>query len=100
MSGKEKSVINEELKLMNFRDTVKIVADSPKVVRETVLNGVGDNGYSLRISIIGPMEDHPLKAMNKASLLEAGLYDLVITGPKKKQTEITDFYDEYEAEEE
>ena len=100
MSGKEKSVINEELKLMNFKDTVKIVADGPKVVRETVFKGVGDNGYSLRISIIGPMEDHPLKAMNKAALLGAGLYDLVITGPKKKQTEIIDFYDEDEAEEE
>ncbi len=79
---------------MNYKDTVKVVADGPKVMRDAVFNSVGSDGYSVKIIVSGDKSGHPLKDITEAALFESGLYDLTVSGPKQKQTEITDY--EYE----
>jgi len=95
-----KEMLKDELKFMNYKDTVKIVADGPKVIRQATFNSVGSEGYTITIVISGNKADHPLKGFTEAALFECGLFDMTIKGPKQKQTEITDFDGEDEEEEE
>ncbi len=89
-----KYILDEELKFMNYKDTVKIVADGPKVIRQTTFNSVGSDGYTVTIVISGDKTSHPLRKFTEAMLFESGLFELAITGPKAKQTEILDFNEE------
>jgi len=90
------NVLTEEMKFMNYKDTVKIVADGPKIIRQATFNSVGADGYTVTMVIAGDKTGHPLKNVNEAKLFESGLYDLTISGPKQKQAEITDFGEEEE----
>ena len=93
-----KKMLEDELKFMNYKDTVKIVADGPKVIRQATFNSIGSEGYTMTVVITGNKADHPLKGFTEAALFECGLFDLTITGPKVKQTEVTDFNGEEEEE--
>lgn len=86
-------LLNEEMKFMNYKDIVKIVADGPKVIRQTTFNSVGSDGYTATLVVSGDKDSHPLGAYTEAMLFESGLFDLILEGPKQKQTEITDFED-------
>lgn len=94
-----KKMLEDELKFMNYKDTVKIVADGPKVIRQATFNSIGSEGYTMTVVITGNKADHPLRDFTEAALFECGLFDLTITGPKEKQSEITDFAGEFEEEE-
>ncbi len=91
-----KYILDEELKFMNYKDTVKIVADGPKIIRQATFNSVGSDGYSVTVVVSGDKSGHPLKSFTEAKLFESGLFDLSVSGPKKKQSEITDFGEEEE----
>ena len=93
-----KKMLEDELKFMNYKDTVKIVADGPKVIRQATFNSIGSEGYTMTVVITGNKADHPLKGFTEPALFECGLFDLTITGPKEKQTEITEFNGEEEEE--
>lgn len=86
-----KEILSEELKFMNYKDTIKVVADGPKVVRQATFNSIGSDGYTVTITVSGDKSSHPLKKFTEAMLFESGLFDLSVSGPKEKQTEITDF---------
>ena len=89
-----RNILVEEMKLMNYKDTVKIVADGPKIVRQAVFNSIGSDGYTVTITVSGDKSSHPLGNFTEATLFESGLFDLTVSGPKQKQSEITDFADE------
>lgn len=89
-----KKLLNEELKFMNYKDTVKVVADGPKVIRQATFNSIGSDGFTVTVVVSGDKSSHPLKNFTEAMLFESGLFDLGITGPKVKQTEITDYENE------
>ena len=91
-----KNIITEEMKFMNYTDTVKIVADGPKIIRKATFNSIGSDGYTATLVISGDKSNHPLKSFTEGKLFESGLFDLKVSGPKEKQTEITDFEDEEE----
>lgn len=84
-------LLKEEMKFMNYKDNIKIVADGPKIGRETVFNSVSSEGFSIKVIISGPKNTHPLGDFTPANLFEVGLFDITISGPKEKQVEITDF---------
>ena len=86
-----KNIVSGEIKFMNYKDTVKVLADGPKTVRQATFNSVGSDGYTVSITISGDIANSPLKGFTEAKLFECGLFDLTISGPKEKQTEITDF---------
>ena len=94
-----KKMLEDELKFMNYKDTVKIVADGPKVIRQATFNSIGSEGYTMTVVITGNKADHPLKGFTEAALFECGLFDLTITGPKEKQSKITDFAEEDDEDE-
>lgn len=86
-----KNILKEELKFMNYRDTVKIVADGPKIIRQATFNSIGSDGYTVTVVVSGDKSSHPLKSYTEAKLFGSGLFDLVVSGPKEKQSELTDF---------
>ena len=89
-------ILEDEMKLMNYKDTVKIVADGPKKIRQCTFNSIDAEGYSSSVVISGPKDSHPLGHFTEAMLFESGLFDLKITGPKEKQTSIDDFDEDEE----
>lgn len=89
-----KKLLDEELKFMNYKDTVKVVADGPKVIRQATFNSVGSDGYNVTVVVSGDKSSHPLRNFTEAMLFESGLFELGISGPKEKQTEIVDYTDE------
>lgn len=83
-------LMTEELKMMNFKDTIKIVADGPKITRLVTFNSVKSDGYTVTVTVSGDMNNHPLGHYSDAMLFESGLFDLKISGPKEKQTSLDD----------